>query len=175
MRLGFRALFLAFLLASSSLAPQLGRGDETVVCGTREAAEPGPQDAALRGFAHELGIEAVEAFVGTAESLYRKGALPACYLDRAAAEALGWRPGAALWDVAPGDAIGGDRFRNFEGRLPAQFDGRYREADLDYRGGHRNARRLIYVEGSAGAWLEWVTLDHYRSFHKLPDAAAPAK
>jgi ribonuclease T1 len=163
-----RVLLLATLLA---LAPPLGWCQEPVICGTSEAAQADAAEAAsLRAFARGLGLAATEAFVGTAETIHRSGHLPDCYLGKAAAFALGWRPGGSLWQEAPGDAIGGEPFRNADGLLPAQYDGHYREADLDYRGGHRNARRLIYVEDSAGRWLQWVTVDHYRSFHKLPDA-----
>jgi hypothetical protein len=136
-------------------------------CGSVEARTPGPQDDALRAFAREQGLVEIEAFVGTADSIYRTGQLPVCYLDKATAEARGWHPGEALSRVVPGDAIGGDRFGNFERVLPADYDGRYREADLD-EGRRRGGHRLVYVEGSAGRWLQWVTIDHYRSFHALP-------
>ena len=113
----------------------------------------------------------LEAFVAVADAIHATGRLPACYLTKRAAEARGWRPGGDLWRAAPGAAIGGDRFGNREGSLPSRYDGRYREADLDYAGGHRGAKRLIYVEGGRGQWLQWLTTDHYRHFHKLPEPA----
>jgi ribonuclease T1 len=168
LRLAFHALLLAAFLC---VAPPLGWSQEPIVCGTSEAAQADAAEAAsLRAFARDLGLAATDAFVGTAESIHHSGHLPGCYLAKAAALARGWQPGGSLWQEAPGDAIGGDAYRNADGLLPAQYDGHYREADLDYRGGHRNARRLVYVEDSAGQWLQWVTVDHYRSFHKLPDA-----
>ncbi len=166
-RLAFHALLLAALLG---LAPPLGWSQEPVVCGTSEAAQAGAEAASLRAFARDLGLAATDAFVGTAESIHHSGHLPGCYLGKAAALARGWQPGGSLWQEAPGGAIGGNSYRNADGLLPAQYDGHYREADLDYRGGHRSTRRLVYVEDSAGQWLQWVTVDHYRSFHKLPDA-----
>ncbi|MFI4987559.1 MAG: ribonuclease domain-containing protein, partial [Alphaproteobacteria bacterium] len=130
----------------------------------------GPQDQSLRTLAHDLGLVEVEAFVAVANTLHRKGALPSCYLTKRQAEAKGWRPGEDLWRAAPGTAIGGDRFANREHRLPAKYDGSYREADLDYAGGARGANRLIYVEHGQGTWLQWVTVDHYRHFYALPEA-----
>jgi len=52
--------------------------------------------------------------------------------------------------------------------LPANDNGAYREADLDYQGGRRGARRMVFVLGSEGRWLQWITLDHYRSFERVP-------
>jgi len=80
-------------------------------------------------------------------------------------EERGWRPGEDLWRVAPGHAIGGDRFGNREGLLPAGNP--YVEADLDYAGGRRGPARLIFVRESQGRWLMWVTADHYRSFRAV--------
>jgi hypothetical protein len=138
------------------------------VCGL-PAGAPGSQDAALRRFAHDLGLKQIDAFVSVANHLHRTGKLPDCYLTKRRAEAKGWRPGHDLWQVAPGGAIGGDVFTNRERRLPAKYDGRYREADLDYAGGHRGAHRLIYVQAGPATWLQWVTVDHYRRFFRVPD------
>jgi guanyl-specific ribonuclease Sa len=69
--------------------------------------------------------------------------------------------------VAPGAAIGGDRFGNREARLPSRWNGRYAEADLDYAGGHRGINRLIFVRGMGAGeeeWLLFVTTDHERNF-----------
>ena len=104
-------------------------------CGTAAAATvcaaglglASPQDAALVGFARKAGLRYPEAFRNLADYLHADGgrALPDCYLTKRKAEALGWRPGRDLWEVAPGAAIGGDRFANREGRLPRQWNGRY--------------------------------------------------
>jgi hypothetical protein len=120
--------------------------------------------AELAAFARGLGLEDTDGFARTVEALERTGKLPATYVTKAAAERLGWKPGQDLWSVAPGKAIGGDVFANREGRLPAGAGIRYREADLDYRGGKRNAKRLIF--GSNGE--RWVTVDHYQSFRMVP-------
>ncbi len=159
----------ALLAALAALPAAPARAAQPTVCGLADA-RPGPQDQSLKNLARDLGLREVDAFVAVANTLHRTGRLPGCYLAKRAAEAKGWRPGGDLWRVAPGAAIGGDRFGNREQRLPAQYDGRYREADLDYAGGHRGADRLIYVDRGEGTWLQWVTVDHYRHFFELPEA-----
>jgi len=158
-----RALFLTVLVAASF--PLSGWAQS--VCGTGVKAE-GPQDDALRQFAHERRIEYVEIFVAIVDTIHQIGRLPDCYLTKSTAERKGWREGHDLWQVVPGGAIGGNRFTNRQGILPREYDGRYREADLDYDGGHRGAHRLVYVAGSGGEWLIWVTTDHYRHVYKVP-------
>jgi len=60
-----------------------------------------------------------------------------------------------------GSSIGGDRFQNREGRLS---DNQWREADLDYKGGRRGAKRLIFSQDGK----RFVTVDHYRTFMEVP-------
>jgi len=60
-----------------------------------------------------------------------------------------------------GKSIGGDHFGNYERRLPR---GQWQEADLDYRGKKRNAKRLVFAQ----AGQQYVTVDHYETFHKVP-------
>ena len=158
------APWLAGLLAALLLAA-VARADQPLVCGAAIGV-PVERSAPLEAFARELGLKQIDAFVGTVAAVRRTGHVPACYLTKRAAERLGWRPGQDLWAVASGTAIGGDRFGNREGRLPA--GGRYVEADLDYEGGHRGARRLIFTEGPRAERRLWVTVDHYATFHPVP-------
>lgn len=91
--------------------------------------------------------------------------LPDKFVTKQQAQRAGWKPGRSLWDVPAlkGQSIGGDRFGNREGRLPA--GGRkWREADLDYKGGHRGAKRLLFANDG----LRMVTVDHYRTFVEVP-------
>ena len=128
-----------------------------------------PEDAALVAFARQAGLRFPEAFRNLADYLHADGgrALPDCYLSKRKAEALGWRPGRDLWEVAPGASIGGDRFNNREGRLPQRWNGRYVEADLDYDGGHRGTHRLVFVRMMGDAWLLFVSTDHEGSFSEF--------
>lgn len=91
--------------------------------------------------------------------------LPFKFVTRRQALRLGWKPGRDLWAVEGlrGRSIGGDIFLDREQRLP---DGgkTWREADLDYKGGRRGAKRLVYsMDG-----LRMVTVDHYRTYKEIP-------
>jgi hypothetical protein len=135
------------------------------VC-TAAADLSSPQDGALLAFAARARLTYPDAFRRLADYLHADGgtALPPCYVTKRAAAALGWRRGGDLWRVAPGAAIGGDRFANREGRLPREWNGRYVEADLDYAGGHRGTDRLVFVRAMGERWLVFVTIDHEASF-----------
>ena len=89
--------------------------------------------------------------------------LPSKFVTKREARSLGWTPGKDLWSVSAlrGSSIGGDRFNNLEGRLP---DKKWREADLDYKGGHRGVKRLIFSQDGK----RFVTVDHYKTFAKVP-------
>ena len=88
------------------------------------------------------------------------GALPRNYITKAQARALGWR-GGPLEPFAPGKSIGGDRFGNYERRLPPSS---YRECDIDTKGGPRGAKRLVFtVRGER----IYYTQDHYRTFKEV--------
>jgi len=89
--------------------------------------------------------------------------LPAKFVNKRTARSWGWHPGKDLWSVSAlrGASIGGDRFQNREGRLS---DNQWREADLDYKGGRRGAKRLIFSQDGK----RFVTVDHYRTFMEVP-------
>ncbi|MEE9910807.1 MAG: ribonuclease [Deltaproteobacteria bacterium] len=89
--------------------------------------------------------------------------LPAKFVNKQTARSLGWRPGRDLWSVNAlrGSSIGGDRFQNRERRLPNR---KWREADLDYRGGRRGGKRLVFSPDGE----RFVTIDHYNTFTEVP-------
>jgi hypothetical protein len=118
----------------------------------------------LEPFARNVGLRDIAGFVETIETLDRTQRLPPRYVTKDEAERLGWRPGVDLWKVAPGKTIGGDRFGNREGLLPSAAGRRFFEADLDYAGGSRGAKRLVWSSDGR----QWVTVDHYRSFQEVP-------
>ncbi len=119
---------------------------------------------ALEDLARELGLRDVAGFAATVERVCRAGRLPERYLTKREARQRGWRPGRDLCRVAPGRAIGGDRFGNREGLLPARPGRVWYEADLDFACGRRGAKRLVFSEDG----MVFVTLDHYRSFRRVP-------
>ena len=92
------------------------------------------------------------------------GHLPDNYITKREAEAVGWDSRAGnLWEVAPGMSIGGSRFGNYEGALPDKEGRKYYECDIDYEGGYRGAKRMIYSDDG----LIFYTEDHYESFEEL--------
>ncbi|WP_051532192.1 ribonuclease domain-containing protein [Brackiella oedipodis] len=96
--------------------------------------------------------------------LQKDNRLPQKYLSKHKARSLGWVPGAAFDDIEAlkGKALGGDHFGNYENKLPRNG---YHEADLDYQGKQRNAKRLVYTPYAKPAY---VTINHYQSFIKVP-------
>lgn len=89
--------------------------------------------------------------------------LPSKFVTKHEARLRGWKAGEDLWsiDSLRGSSIGGDRFKNLEGRLP---NNKWREADLDYKGGHRGGKRLVFSRDGR----RLVTVDHYRTFAEIP-------
>jgi hypothetical protein len=156
---------LLSLLAAAPLVLAPAHAERAQVCGAAVEV-PAEHARRLEAFAARLELRHARAAAGTIWHVHATGRLPDCYLAKRAAEERGWRPGRELWRVAPGHAIGGDRFANREGRLPAR--NRYVEADLDYAGGRRGPARLVFARETKGRWLLWVTADHYRSFREVP-------
>ena len=89
------------------------------------------------------------------------GRLPGNFITKAEARKLGWN-GGSLEPYAPGKCIGGDRFGNYEGLLPA--DRSYKECDIDTLGANsRGAKRLVFSDDG----LIYYTADHYNTFELL--------
>ena len=90
------------------------------------------------------------------------GRLPVKFITKNEAKKLGWiGTKNNLWKVAPGCSIGGDRFGNYEGILPTNR--KYRECDIDYKGGRRGAKRIVFSDDG----YIYYTEDHYESFEQL--------
>ena len=92
------------------------------------------------------------------------GKLPSNYVTKKDAEALyGWQ-GGALDVIAPGKAIGGSYYGNYEGLLP-DADGReWTECDIGTIGQtKRGAERIVFSNDG----LIYYTPDHYESFELL--------
>ncbi len=90
--------------------------------------------------------------------------LPDNYITKKQAEKLGWNSKEGnLWDVAPGKSIGGSYFGNYEEILPEENGRDYYECDIDYKGGRRNAKRIVFSDDG----LIFYTEDHYKSFEQL--------
>ena len=92
--------------------------------------------------------------------LYTYGCLPDNYITKDEAEDLGWTSG-SVEQYAPGYAIGGDYFGNYEGLLPKEQGRTYYECDIDTDGYHsRGSRRIVFSNDG----LIYYSPDHYKSF-----------
>ncbi len=96
--------------------------------------------------------------------LHLYGHLPDNFISKREAQELGWdNKKRNLDQVAPGKSIGGSHFGNYEGMLPEKKGRKYYECDLEYEGGYRGAKRLIYSNDG----LIFYTEDHYKTFEQL--------
>lgn len=96
--------------------------------------------------------------------LHTYGHLPDNYISKKEAQSLGWDSKKGnLDEVAPGKSIGGSHYGNYEGQLPEKEGRKYYECDLDYEGGYRGAKRLVYSDDG----LIFYTEDHYKTFEQL--------
>ena len=94
--------------------------------------------------------------------IHQYGKLPGNFITKAEAQKLGWS-GGSLEKYAPGKSIGGDRFGNYEGKLTKKNGRNWKECDIDYVKGNRNAKRIVFSNDG----LIYYTGDHYKSFSKL--------
>ena len=92
------------------------------------------------------------------------GKLPSNYVTKKDAEALyGWQ-GGALDVIAPGKAIGGSYYGNYEGLLPDANGREWTECDIGTIGQtKRGAERIVFSNDG----LIYYTPDHYESFELL--------
>ncbi len=89
------------------------------------------------------------------------GYLPDYYITKQDAKKLGWKINNYNLDkVAPGKMIGGTIFLNIEEKLPNKEGRIWYECDIDYHGGYRNSKRLVYSNDG----LIFKTNDHYKTF-----------
>lgn len=119
--------------------------------------------ADFSGFCREKKLDCGE-LTAAVEAIRANGRLPEKFITKKAAKKLGWQPGSDLAAVAPGKNIGGDRFGNFEKRLPAKKGRQWYEADLSVKRGKRGAKRLLFSSDR----LIYVTTDHYKTFQEVP-------
>ena len=143
----FVLLLAAVLLLGGCTANAAGRKNRPTAA-PEATVTPGPEEAAQE----------------IADYLFEYGELPDTFIRKQEAERLGWDSRYNyVSDVAPGMSIGGDYFGNYEERLPVVKGRKYYEADCFYRGGKRNAYRIIYSNDGH----VWYTGDHYNTFVEL--------
>ena len=96
--------------------------------------------------------------------IHQFGELPGNFITKNEAKDLGWvNSEGNLDEVAPGKSIGGDYFGNYEGQLPEKKGRKYYECDIDYTGGYRSSKRIIF---SSDGYI-FYTEDHYTTFEQL--------
>jgi guanyl-specific ribonuclease Sa len=97
--------------------------------------------------------------------IHTYGHLPDNYITKAEAQQLGWDNTLGnLKKVAPGKSIGGDRFGNYEGKLPTAKGRIWIECDINTLGKRsRGAERIIFSNDG----LIYYTGDHYDTFELL--------
>lgn len=96
--------------------------------------------------------------------IHTYGKLPSNYISKTKAQKQGWEAAKGnLWDVLPGKSIGGGPFGNNEGLLPEKDGRSYKECDIDYDGGGRNGKRIVFSNDG----LIYYTDDHYNTFELL--------
>ena len=150
----FTFLFVLFAVCSAFFGTPSDGGEsiyDSMTVTTEVAAE-------VTAEAIDDSKEAVAAYI------HENGCLPDFYMTKNEARDLfGWE-GGALDNLAPGRAIGGDRFRNYEGQLPHAPGRYYTECDIGTIGnGSRGAKRIVFSNDG----LVFYTEDHYETFELL--------
>ena len=92
------------------------------------------------------------------------GQLPENFITKREAQDMGWD---SRWnyvgEVAPGMSLGGDRFGNYDRKLPTKKGRTWYECDVNYRGKKRSAERLLFSSDG----LYYYTNDHYQTFTQM--------
>lgn len=174
----FRGILSAALVALLAAVPAFGRGTRAqYVPGSRPAisvsaatnAAPVAATPAANGL--KIAVSPASATAVTKDGWYYDkdrvvaylrtyGRLPDNFITKNQARQLGWQ-GGPLDPYAPGKAIGGDHFGNYERQLP---NGRWRECDIDTKGRARGAKRIIFSDDKRF----YYTSDHYQTFERIP-------
>ena len=104
-----------------------------------------------------------------AKYIYTYKKLPKNFITKKEAKKLGWdNDKNYLGDVAKGKSIGGDRYNNYEKKLPTVKGRKYYECDIDYKGKKRNAKRIVYADDfDEDIGFIYYTDDHYKTFERL--------
>ena len=96
--------------------------------------------------------------------IHTYGHLPSNYISKTKARKAGWdNTKGNLWNVLPGKSIGGSEYYNEDGQLPDANGRRWTECDIDYQGGYRGAKRIVFSNDG----LIFYTRDHYETFERL--------
>lgn len=110
-----------------------------------------------------VGTETLEGIYGADYCLMYENRLPEYYIDKDAAEDLGWVPKKGnLGEAVPGKMVY-EEHQNKRGKLPATLGREWYEADIYYYGGYRGNDRILFFNDG----LIFVTYDHYQTFYEI--------
>jgi RHS repeat-associated protein len=155
-------------IAAACLANPPGCATFAAEVATGGAGTSGAASVA-KGAALKQSLATAELANGAAGSLRATGKLPGNYVTKAEAAAQGWKPGKALGNKIPGAQLGGDVFKNSDGKLPTATGRTWYEADIGIDSAMTRAKqpgtRLLYSNDG----LAYVTPDHYDSFYQIPN------
>ena len=112
------------------------------------------------GTATDWGFDGADAW------LMYEGRLPDYYVTKEEAAIAGCIPKKQnLSEVLPGKQIGGNVYKNIEGKLPENSYRIWYEADFDYISGFRNKKRILYSNDG----LIFVSYDHAQTFYETTE------
>jgi len=157
-------LALAMLFSLAGCSSNIVTGSSSITTDSQVTAD-GPQQSEDDCYAQPAIDENGRYFDKENVALYihTYGRLPSNYITKDRARDLGWE-GGNVEEYAPGCAIGGDKFGNYEGLLPEAKGRTYYECDIDTDGYHsRGSRRIVFSNDG----LIYYTHDHYESFELL--------
>ncbi|MCR5611730.1 MAG: ribonuclease [Clostridiales bacterium] len=163
------ALLLSFLSGCMFLTPGYGNGfnQNTAVPEITDAVLPVVGSTEDPGHKETPCPVSEDGRYDTVEEvalyIHLFGHLPPNYITKQKAQELGWS-GGGLERYAPGCAIGGDRFGNYEGLLPAKPGRYYTECDIGTVGKNSRGKKRIVFSNDG---LIYYTEDHYDSFTLL--------
>ncbi len=145
------------LKISQSVDTAFQKQTAAVATAARQTAPAAQKGVSVKKGAAYTDKEHVAAY------LHRFKELPPNYIGKKEAQKLGWKTKGSLDKVAPGKSIGGDRYGNYERQLPVKAGRTWKECDIDYVRGSRNAKRIVFSDDG----LIYYTGDHYKSFIRL--------
>lgn len=146
---------------SSTLDNTVSENTETQTIDTKTSQSK--TDDKLEASSKKLSIDQLTAEIHVIQYLKQNNKLPDYYITKNEARKLGWQTKHKnLCDAAPGKAIGGDHFGNFEKKLPIKKGRKYTEADINYNCGSRGQHRIVFSNDG----LIFVTKNHYKSFEE---------
>ena len=149
------------MVLSACMLSSCDSGGPSGGSGENKGQGPDPAEASVE----ENGTYDSKEEVAEYLSIYRK--LPKNYITKKEAKRMGWH-GGSVEKYAPGKAIGGDSFGNYEKKLPEKSGRKYYECDIDTLGKKkRGPKRIIYSSDG----LIYYTGNHYKNFEKMPQSA----